>query len=114
VKFARCRGTRCVLNVAVTDPPYTAGLGKLSVKARSVERIRCRRRADRRRGRVCTRTRNRSAKVSRLGGTVFTAVLRKVRPGRHTFTILATDAAGNRQAKPLRVKLTLKAKKRRR
>src|SRR5439155_1261529 len=77
VKYARCKGTRCVLNVQVTDPPYTAGLGKLSVKARVAEIVRCRRAADRRRGRVCTRTRSRTAKVSRLGGTVFTAVLRK-------------------------------------
>jgi len=113
VKYARCKGTRCVLNVQVTDPPYTAGLGKLSVKARVAEIVRCRRAADRRRGRVCHRTRSRTATVSRLGGTVFTAVLRKAKPGTYTFTIVATDAAGNKQAKPVRVKLKLKAKKRR-
>jgi secreted trypsin-like serine protease len=108
VKYARCKGTRCVLNIQVTDPPYTAGLGKLSVKARVAEIVRCRRAADRRRGRVCHRTRSRTATVSRLGGTVFTAVLRKAKPGTYTFTIVATDAAGNKQAKPLRVKLKLK------
>jgi hypothetical protein len=97
-----------VLNIQVTDPPYTAGLGKLSVKARVAEIVRCRRAADRRRGRVCHRTRSRTATVSRLGGTVFTAVLRKAKPGTYTFTIVATDAAGNKQAKPLRVKLKLK------
>jgi secreted trypsin-like serine protease len=113
VRYARCQGTRCVLNVQVTDPPYTAGLGKLSVKARVAEIVRCRRAADRRRGRVCHRTRSRTATVSRLGGTVFTAVLRKAKPGTYTFTIVATDAAGNKQAKPLRVKLKLKANKRR-
>jgi secreted trypsin-like serine protease len=112
VKYARCKGTRCVLNVQVTDPPYTAGLGKLSVKARVAEIVRCHRAADLRRGRVCTRTRNRTAKVSRLGGTVFTAVLRNAKPGTYTFTIVATDAAGNKQAKPLRVKLKLKRKRR--
>jgi secreted trypsin-like serine protease len=114
VKYARCQGTRCVLNVQVTDPPYTAGLGKLSVKARVAEIVRCRRAADRRRGRVCHRTRSRTATVSRLGGTVFTAVLRKAKPGTYTFTIVATDAAGNKQARPVRVKLTLKKRKSRR
>jgi secreted trypsin-like serine protease len=114
VKYARCKGTRCVLNIQVTDPPYTAGLGKLSVKARVAEIVRCRRAADRRRGRVCHRTRSRTATVSRLGGTVFTAVLRKAKPGTYTFTIVATDAAGNKQAKPLRVKLKLKKRKPRR
>src|SRR5207244_727404 len=43
VKYARCKGTRCVLNVQVNDPPYTAGLGTLSVKARVAEIVRCRR-----------------------------------------------------------------------
>ena len=114
LKYARCRGTRCILNVQVNDPPYTAGLGKLSVKARVAEIVRCRRAADRRRGRVCTRTRNRTAAVSRLGGTVFTATLRKAKPGTYTFTIVATDAAGNKQVKPLRVKLKLTEPKRRR
>jgi secreted trypsin-like serine protease len=112
VKYARCKGTRCVLNVQVTDPPYTAGLGKLSVKARVAEIVRCRRVADRRRHRVCTRTRNRTAKVSRLGGTVFTAVVSKAKAGTYTFTIVATDAAGNKQAKPVRVKLKLKRERR--
>jgi secreted trypsin-like serine protease len=107
LKYARCRGTKCVLNVQVTDPPYTAGLGKVSVKAKVVVGVRCARAADRRRGRVCTRTRARTAKVSRLGGTVFTAVLRKARPGTYSFTIVASDAAGNRQVKPLRKKLKL-------
>lgn len=114
MKYARCSGTKCVLNVEVTDPPYTAGLGTLSVKARVAEIVRCRRAADRRRHRVCTRTRSRTAKVSRLGGTVFTAILRKAKPGTYRFTIVATDAAGNRQAKPVRVTLKLKKPKRRR
>jgi hypothetical protein len=72
-----------------------------------VEQVRCARKADRRRHRVCTRTRTRTAKVSRLGGTVFTAILRQARPGRYTFTIVASDAAGNRQVKPLRKRLQL-------
>jgi secreted trypsin-like serine protease len=107
LRYARCRGTKCVLNVEVTDPPYTAGLGKVSVKAKVVEQVRCRRAADRRRGRVCTRTRVRTAKVSRLGGTVFAAVLRKARPGAYSFTIVASDAAGNRQIRPLHKRLKL-------
>jgi Trypsin len=114
LKYARCGGTKCVLNVQVTDPPYTAGLGKLSVRARVTERVRCRRAADRRRGRVCTRKRTRTAKVSRLGGTVFTAVLRQAKPGTYAFTIVATDAAGNRQAAPLRKTLKLKKARKRR
>jgi secreted trypsin-like serine protease len=112
IRTARCRGTKCVLNIEVTDPPYTAGLGAVRVKARSVERVRCSRRARRRGKRVCTHTRTRSAKVTRLGGTVFTAVLRHVRPGRHTFSITATDAVGNAQAKPTRVTRTLRKRKR--
>jgi hypothetical protein len=111
VKYARCSGTKCVLNVQVTDPPYTAGLGKVSVKARVTQRVRCKRRADRRRGRVCTRKRTRVAAVHRLGGTVFTAILRRARPGTYAFTIVATDAAGNKQARPGH--RTLKLKKRR-
>jgi hypothetical protein len=114
LKYARCRGTKCVLNVQVTDPPYTAGLGKVSVRARVTERVRCRRAADRRRGRVCKRTRTRTAKVSRLGGTVFTAVLSHAKPGTYAFTIVATDAAGNRQAVPLRKTLKLKQPRKRR
>ena len=47
LKYARCKGTKCVLNVQVTDPPYTAGLGTVSVRAKVVEQVRCRRRADR-------------------------------------------------------------------
>jgi secreted trypsin-like serine protease len=113
VKYARCSGTRCVLNIEVTDPPYTAGLGKLSVKARVAEIVRCRRAADRRRGRVCTRKRNRTAKVSRLGGTVFRAVLSKAKPGTYSFTIVATDAAGNKQTTPVRVRLKLRKPKQR-
>ena len=101
-------------NVEVSDPPYTAGLGKVSVKATVTEQVRCRRKADRRRGRVCTRRRTRTAKVHRLGGTVFTALLRQAKPGTYAFTIVATDAAGNRQAKALHVKLKLKKPKRRR
>jgi secreted trypsin-like serine protease len=114
VRYARCAGTKCVINVQVTDPPYTAGLGRVSVRARVVERVRCRRAADRRRGRVCHRTVTRTAQVHRLGGTVFTAILRKARRGTYAFTIVATDAAGNRQAKPLRKTLKLKNTKRRR
>jgi hypothetical protein len=114
VRYARCARTKCVLNVQVTDPPYTAGLGKVSVRAKVVERVRCRRAADRRRGRVCTRSVTRTAQVHRLGGTVFTAILRKAKPGTYAFTIVATDAAGNKQAKPLRKKLKLKNTKRRR
>jgi Trypsin len=113
LRYARCSGTKCVLNVQVTDPPYTAGLGKVSVKAKVVEQVRCRRIADRRRGRVCTRKRTRTAKVHRLGGTVFTAILRQAKPGTYAFTIVATDAAGNKQAKPLHKKLRLKKRKRR-
>jgi secreted trypsin-like serine protease len=113
LKYARCKGTRCVLNVQVNDPPYTAGLGRVSVKAKVAQIVRCRRAADRRRGRVCTKKRSRTAKVSRLGGTVFTAVLRRAKPGTYTFTIVATDAAGNRQAKALHVKRKLKRTRRR-
>jgi len=114
VRYARCARAKCVLNVQVTDPPYTAGLGNVSVRAKVVERVRCRRAADRRRGRVCTRSVTRTAQVHRLGGTVFTAILRKAKPGTYTFTIVATDAAGNKQANPLRKKLKLKNTKRRR
>jgi hypothetical protein len=112
LRYARCSGTKCVLNVQVTDPPYTAGLGKVSVKAKVVEQVRCRRIADRRRGRICTRKRTRTAKVHRLGGTVFTAILRHAKPGTYAFTIVATDAAGNKQAKPLHKKLRLRKRKR--
>jgi len=114
LRYARCSGTKCVLNVQVTDPPYTAGLGNVSVKAKVVEQVRCRRKADRRRGRVCTRRRTRTATVHRLGGTVFTAILRKAKPGTYAFTIVATDAAGNKQAKPLHKKLKLTKRKPRR
>ena len=52
--------------------------------------------------------------MHRLGGTVFTAILRKAKPGTYAFTIVATDAAGNKQARPLRKNLKLKNTRRRR
>ena len=81
LRYARCSGTKCVLNVAVTDPPYTAGLGNVSVRAKVVEQVRCRRKADRRRGRVCTRTRTRTAKVQPPRRHGVHRVLRQAKPG---------------------------------
>jgi hypothetical protein len=108
VKTGHCRKHHCAINVAIVDPPYSAGLVKPEVAVRSTETVRCSRAARRHGRRHCTQTRSRRARVARLGGNVFTITLPSARPGRHRFTITAVDAAGNRQAKPTRVTLRVK------
>jgi hypothetical protein len=49
---------------------------------------------------TCVRSKRADLTITSLGNGLFTAVARNLRAGRHTFSLAATDAIGNRQLVP--------------
>jgi secreted trypsin-like serine protease len=95
---ARCSRTMCVLDVTVDDPTPSSGVAGVEARVSTAYRTTCGKGRKRRR---CTKTVGRTLKgivpVSRSRYRVKTPRLPK---GTHTFTIVALDVAGHRQAKP--------------
>jgi secreted trypsin-like serine protease len=95
---ARCSRTMCVLDVEVTDPAPSSGVGGIEARVSTAYRTVCGKGRKRRR---CTRTAVRTlTSAVPTGPTRFRVKSPRLRKGLSTFTITARDAAGHRQPKP--------------
>jgi trypsin len=95
----RCARRTCTLLIRVSDPGGVRGMRMRS----SVARLNCPRG---RRGRRCRRPR--SIRARHVSPGVFRVTAGGLKPGRYRFTVLAIDAAGNRQRRPTVVVLRVK------
>jgi hypothetical protein len=93
----KCTATRCVLRIAVVDAAPSSGIAKLAGTVTTSYRVRCRKNGRRT---TCVRSKRADLAITSLGNGLFTAVARNLRAGRHTFSLAATDAIGNRQLVP--------------
>lgn len=92
-----CTRSACTLHLRIVDRGSTAPLRKVTATATTRVRRRCGTRARRR---TCRRAERRTATVTRTGLETFRVRLTRMRRGaRYTFTILASDASGNRLTK---------------
>jgi secreted trypsin-like serine protease len=108
VTSEKCRGRRCVIKVAVFDPPPTSGIQSIKAALKWRKKVACSS------ARKCTRSQTKSLKAESLGGNVFLITANKLKPGAYKLTMSATDNAGNKQAAPTNVTLQVKARKKHR
>jgi hypothetical protein len=98
----------CIIGVRVEDPAPSSGIKVVDASVETPYRTTCTVKVKgRRRHKPCTKTlvqRLRVASTPALG--VYRIVTPRLRRGRHTFRISATDAAGHRQARPTTVRKT--------
>jgi secreted trypsin-like serine protease len=95
----RCARRTCTLLIRVSDPGGVRGMRMRS----SVARLNCPRG---RRGRRCRRPR--SIRARQVSPGFFRVMAGGLKPGRYRFTVVAIDAAGNRQRRPTVVVLRVK------
>nr|WP_246851615.1 serine protease [Patulibacter sp. SYSU D01012] len=96
-----CGRTRCVVNVAVTDPLPSTGVRRVAATLRWRTPVACRTRARR-----CGRTHAQRLTAEAIGGANWGVTAKGLRPGRrYTLTLRAEDGAGNRQRRATRVTL---------
>lgn len=94
IAHARCTRTRCVLDLRVVDAGFSRGVRSVDATVVTTYRTRCRRGG---RTVICTRTRSRRLKATRIAAGHYRLVASGLPAGRHAVTVRATDAAGNRQ-----------------
>jgi secreted trypsin-like serine protease len=92
----RCARTLCILDVRVEDPAPSSGARSVDGKVTTAYRTTC---VTRHRRHACTKTVVQKLKSTPVGPGVYRLTTPKLRKGKHTFTLVATDAHGNRQAK---------------
>jgi hypothetical protein len=97
VASVRCSRTTCLLQVAVDDAAPSAGVAAVEAKVTTTYRTHC---GPRRHRRTCTKRLTRRLTPTRTGPSTFRIATPRLKAGTHTFSLVALDAAGNRQAKP--------------
>lgn len=102
----RCTRRRsCVITVSTADAAPSTGVRSVRVTLRSVTRRRCVKRGRRT---TCPRTRTRTLRAVSTGNGGFRVVTGTLPKGRHTITLVASDAAGNRQLRASRLAFSLR------
>jgi hypothetical protein len=101
---SHCTRTSCTFDVRVDDPAPTLGVKGLEASVKTAYRTTCGVKGKRKR---CTRTTTRKLRplLTTVANT-YRLTTPKLRKGTHTFTIVATDVAGHRQAAPTTFKRT--------
>jgi secreted trypsin-like serine protease len=97
VAKVRCTRTLCLLDVRATDPSPSAGIKSVEGHVATAYRTTCVKKHKRR---ACTKTVTQKLKVALVGPGVYRLTTPKMRKGKHTFSLVATDLRGNRQARP--------------
>jgi secreted trypsin-like serine protease len=96
VTKVRCTRTLCLLDVRAVDPAPSEGIRSVEGRVATDYRTTC---VKKHRRRACTRSVTQRLKVTLIGPGVYRLTTPRMRKGKHTFSLLATDLRGNRQAK---------------
>jgi secreted trypsin-like serine protease len=96
-KVVRSACTRkvCRLDVTATDPQPSSGIKSITGTVVTTYKTTCGRHHRR-----CTRTVRQKLKATFVGPGAFRLTTPKMHKGKHVFSLVATDLAGHRQAKP--------------
>ena len=105
VTKVRCTRTLCLLDVRAVDPAPSEGIRSVEGRVITDYRTTCVKKHKRR---ACTRSVTQKLKVALIGPGVYRLTTPKMRKGKHTFSLLATDLRGNRQAKATTLTRTTK------
>ena len=101
---ARCGRHTCTLDVRVEDPAPSAGVKGIEARVDTAYRTTCRVKGGHRR---CTRVVSQRLRTAATATAfVYRIVTPPLRRGVHTFTIVAADLAGHRQARPTTLRRT--------
>jgi secreted trypsin-like serine protease len=100
----RCGRSVCVLDVRADDPAPSSGIKGVEGTVSTAYQSTCKTRRGKRR--ACTKTVPHKLKTVLVAGGAYRITTPRLRRGRHTFSLLATDLRGNRQAKPTTVTKT--------
>jgi secreted trypsin-like serine protease len=100
VTSLRCTRTKCVLDVKVNDATPSSGIGTLDARVKTTTRTWCGKGKGRKR---CMRTTVRRLTAVARGVGSFHITTPRLSAGTQTFTLVATDKRGNRQAQPTTV-----------
>ena len=90
-----CIKSVCRVVVSVDDPDPSSGVHGVTAVLSSREVVRCHKRSDRRAHRTCTHTRRRRLAGKQIDSRIWQIKTPKLRRGRHTFLIVATDEVGH-------------------
>ncbi|HWI71591.1 MAG TPA: serine protease [Baekduia sp.] len=96
VTKVRCTRKLCLLDVHAEDPAPSSGIRSVEGRVTTAYRTTCVKKHKRR---ACTKTVTQKLKAVVIGPGVYRLTTPKLRKGKHTFSLIATDANGNRQAK---------------
>jgi hypothetical protein len=101
---SHCTRTSCTFDVRADDPAPTLGVKGVAASVKTAYRTTCRVKGKPKR---CTKTTTRKLRpVLTTVANTYRFTTPKLRKGTHTFTIVATDVAGHRQAAPTTFKRT--------
>jgi hypothetical protein len=105
---SHCTRTTCTLDVRVDDPAPSRGVKGIEASVKTTYRSTCKVKVKgKRRMRTCTKVATAKVTVVRTAAAnTYRITAKRLRKGRHTFTLVAVDVAGHRQAKPTRVTRT--------
>jgi hypothetical protein len=92
----RCARTVCVLDVRVEDAAPSSGVRSVAGKVTTTYRSTCVRKHKRH---ACAKTVVQTLKSTVVGPGTYRLTTPRLRKGKHTFSLVATDGHGNRQAK---------------
>jgi hypothetical protein len=96
VTAVRCSRTLCLLDIKVEDPAPSSGIANVEARVKTTSRTWCGKGRSRKR---CTRTTVRRLTPVARGLATFHITTPRLAAGTQTFTLVATDMHGNRQAK---------------
>jgi hypothetical protein len=102
LKSARCTRTTCVVYVTVTDAVPSSGIVRVDGTVVNSYRTWCRSQKHKRRR--CTKTQKRTLLGVVASPGLYRVTTPRLRTGKRAFTLSAIDNAGNRPARPLKVK----------
>ena len=109
VTQSKCTSKRCVLHVAAEDKEFSAGIAALEGTVRTITSKPCAKHPKK----TCTTTTFQRLKVTHLKTNgYFLVVASKLPAGKHRFSLIATDLAGNQQIKPTIKTLTTRPARR--
>ncbi|WP_445152029.1 S1 family serine peptidase [Baekduia sp. Peel2402] len=89
---SKCSRTVCRLDVTAIEPLPSSGLKTITGRVTTTYKVRCGKRR-------CAKTKTQKLKTQMIGPAVYRLTTPALRLGKHVFSLVATDLAGNRQVK---------------